>query len=128
MLKIRKEQKDALREREIRDFENRMWAHLRILFPAYCEPLGEVRVKRLVRLGIERAAKYGIISERGVCIYVDAMFAFGRDFDADPALGWAKDILTDRSIEGEFARSDRLMEEALNRLEDAPGIRMEDAA
>lgn len=127
MLKIRKEQKQAFAKREIKGFEDRMIEHLDTLFPAYCETLGEPAVRRLIGLGIERAARYGIESENGVCIYVDTMFAFGRDFDADPSLPWAHALLVDREIEGPLLRADALFEAALDHLEEARGIRTEEA-
>ena len=126
MLRIRKEQKEQLREREIRAFEEDMLKHLGILFPAYCEAFGPAALRRMVRLGIERAARYGIVSERGVCVYIDAMFAFGRDFDTDPSIPWAGEILGRKSLETEVLRVDELVDEGLERLEEARGLRAEE--
>ncbi len=127
MLKIRKEQQKVFREREVQGFEDRMWDHLSVLFPAYCETLGEPAVRRLVRHGIARGARYGLVSERGVCVYVDAMFAFGRDFDVDPALPWAAKILKGRAYKDPALRADALFDEAIEHLEEARGIRAEEA-
>lgn len=126
MLKIRREQTEAFREVEIKGFEDRMLDHLWTLFPAYCEVLGDTKLRRLVREGMSRAGRYGIDTEQGVCVYVDAMFAFGRDFDTDPSLPWAAEILTSRSIQGQHLRADQLFDAALDHLDDARGIRAEE--
>jgi hypothetical protein len=127
MLKIPSTQKQAFRKRELQGFEDRMIAHLGVLFPAYCETLGEPAVRRLVQLGVERAARYGLVTERGACIYVDVMFAFGRDFDGDPGLPWARAVLVDRAIDGPLLRVDALFDAALEHLDEARGIRAEEA-
>lgn len=126
MLKIRREQTEAFREVEIKGFEDRMLDHLWTLFPANCEVLGDASLRRLVREGITRAARYGIDTEYGVCVFVDAMFAYGRDFDTDPSLPWALEILTSRSIRGQHLRADRLFDAALEHLDAARGIRAEE--
>jgi len=127
MMTIRKEQKQAFVERELKDFEDRMVEHLVSVFPDSCEALGDPAVRRLIREGIARAARYGIESERGVCIYIDAMFAYGRGFDADPNLPWAARILTDPSIDGPLLRADELLNATVEHLEEAQGIRADEA-
>jgi hypothetical protein len=102
-----------------------MVRHLEKLFPAACDALGEPAVRRMIRVGIRDAAAYGIIAERGVCIYVDAMFAFGRDFDRE--LPWASAILRDRRLKNPVARADALFDAAFDHLRDARGISVEEA-
>ncbi|MEP7125545.1 MAG: hypothetical protein ABJE95_31725 [Byssovorax sp.] len=128
MLKIRKEQKQAFARRELEGFQDRMIDHLGALFPAYCEPLGEPAVRRLIELGVERAARHGVVTERGVCVYLDVMFAFGRDFEADPALPWARAILVDRTINGPLLRADALFEAAFDHLDEARGLHAQEAS
>jgi hypothetical protein len=107
MLKIRKEQQKVFAAREVQDFEDRMWGHLGVLFPAYCATLGEAAVRRLIRHGIARAARYGIVSEKG--------------------LPWAAEILTARAVKSPHLRADLLFDTALEHLEEARGIRAEEA-
>lgn len=126
MLKVRKKQRDALSEEAIRDFEDRMVLHLGKFFPAYCDVLGEAAVRRTIRYGISQAATYGIVAERGVCIFIDAMFAFGRNFDTDPEVPWARAVLTDKKIKTPVARADKLFNAAFDHIKEARGIRHEE--
>lgn len=112
-MRLRKEQIKAF-ERYMREgFERRVVAHLHKHFPKDCAGLGQDGVRQTVRYGIERAASYGIEAEGDVSRYIDLMFEFGRDFDADPELPWASEILADESIEYPDERMDRLCERAL---------------
>lgn len=43
---------------------------------------GEASMRELVRRGMAAAGRYGIVSARDVCKYVDLMLVFGEDFDA----------------------------------------------
>ncbi|KYF80871.1 hypothetical protein BE20_00840 [Sorangium cellulosum] len=99
-----------------------MLTHLQQMFPAYVDVLGDDGTRALVKLGVTRAAAYGIVSERGVCIYVDVMFAFGRDFDSDPRCAWAIDVLRDPQYKDPETRAFRLYEAAMARLDDALGL------
>jgi hypothetical protein len=126
MFKVRKKQQEAFSEEAVKDFEDRMVTHLGKFFPANCEALGERSVRRMIRWGIQKAAGYGVVAERGVCIYIDAMFAFGRDFDADPALPWAAAILRDRKIKSETARADRLFDAAFDHILEGRGITVQE--
>jgi hypothetical protein len=94
MFKIRREQAQAFREEALRDFEDRVLAHAGRCFPDRTASLGEDAVRHLIRRGVERAACYGIVAERDVCMYVDLMLVFGADFDRENA--WARDILATR--------------------------------
>ena len=118
MLRIRKEHKKRFYERELRAFEESMLGHLRDLFPDKYATQDEQSVRALVQAGIAKAAKYGIRSERGVCIFIDAMFALGEKFDEDSQLPWAREILTDKSIDGELLRADELKDALIEHLDE----------
>ena len=123
MLKIRKRQRAALAEEALREFEDRMVTHLRRVFPANCDVLGEPAVRRVIRYGLIQAGTYGIIAERGVCIFVDAMFAFGKRFDArSPGL----EDSTDKKFKSPIARADALFDTAFDNISEARGIRLEE--
>jgi hypothetical protein len=97
MLIIRQAQFAVLSQNETRKFENWMSAHLYRFFPAECAAAGDDRVMETIRYGILRAAAHGVADKRDVCRYIDLMAVFGRDFDRDPKLRWASDILARRA-------------------------------
>jgi hypothetical protein len=97
MLTIRQAQFTALSQHEARKFENWMFAHLHRFFPAECAAAGGDRVIETIRYGIQRAAAHGIADRRDICRYIDLMAVFGLDFDRDPKLRWAADILARRA-------------------------------
>lgn len=97
MLTIRQAQFAALSQYDVRRFENWMFAHLHRFFPAECAAAGDDRVMETIRHGIQRAAVHGITEKRDVCRYIDLMAVFGVDFDRDPKLRWASDILARRA-------------------------------
>ena len=51
-------------------------------------------LRETARLGALRGRGYGFTSEQDLARYVSLMFTFGRDFDTDPACGWARELLT----------------------------------
>lgn len=95
MLKIRKEQLAVFAEVETKKFVDRMVIHLKKFLPKQCEVLDESQMGEMIRYGIKRAAAYGITTECDVCKYIDVLMVFGRDFDRDPGLPWARTILAD---------------------------------
>ena len=115
MLKIRKEQNEELTKVMLKRFEERMVVHLNKFFPEECELLGKEGTHKAIRLAIERAAGYEIVSEQDVCMYADVMFAFGRDFDKDRKLPWAARILNKESLKGKPSeKAERLYNLAMN--------------
>ena len=96
MLTIRQEQINVFSQWEVEKFRRWMLSHLAKFFPAECRSAGEVRLREIVRNGIERAAAYQITAKRDVCKYIDLMLVFGRDFDTDGRLPWAGKILASR--------------------------------
>ncbi len=126
MLHIRKEQNDELAKVLLKRFEDRMVVHLNKFFPAECETLGDEGTRQVIRQALERAAGYGIVSERDVCMYTDVMFAFGRDFDKGRKLPWAARILNDESFKDKPSeKAERLYHVAMNNTEQADGIKAE---
>jgi hypothetical protein len=112
MLKIRKEQREALGKVMLDQFAGEMVGHLRKFFPAQCDSLGEAGLDEFIQYGISRAASYEIKKHRDICRFVDMMFVFGRDFDTNPKVPWASRILNDPAIVDPDTRIDRLYEEA----------------
>ncbi|NMO13587.1 hypothetical protein HPC49_01260 [Pyxidicoccus fallax] len=116
---IRDAQLSALRKVQIRRFEAWVESHLQRHFPEACEAAGEAQVRGDIRHGIARAGAYGITAERQVCQYIDLMFVLGRDFDMDPSLPWAGEILREESGISERERIRLLYVRAMEHLGEA---------
>jgi hypothetical protein len=101
---IRKEQFAVFQKVASQNFENRMLSHIKKCFPKQMQELGEPRMRELIRYGIQRTASYRIRKQPDICMYIDIMIVFGRDFDRDPALPWASGILGDKSLPGPAAK------------------------
>lgn len=120
---LRGPQVEALRVSSSEGFVERVQAHLRAFFPAECERLGSAAALReVVRHGLGRARGHGLRSQREACKYLDLMFAFGRDFDRDPRLGWVAPILEGHTHDLTRSTVDRLFEQALRHPEQATGL------
>ncbi len=98
MLRIRKAQERALSAAQVKNFDDRMVAHVRKCWPQHYEKLGEENTRLLIAYERERAATYGIVTERGVCKYTDLAMVYGPDFDQDTRHPWARQILEDKTI------------------------------
>lgn len=110
---IREEQLSVL---GLKSMEPRVVAHAQKFFRRQSEALGAAGLAEAVQHGLSRAQSHGIATERDACKYVNLMFAFGRDFDAQ--LPWAHRILADRAQPRRF---DGLFEAALAHLNEARG-------
>jgi hypothetical protein len=108
MLKIRKEQMDALGAYMLRQFEKRMVKHLRKDFP---KELQEHNIKKqdleqMVRRGIADAKNYGVEYEDDLKLYVECMLLLSPNFDQDERFPWAKQILTREDVDGDIKMSE----------------------
>jgi hypothetical protein len=117
MWTIRDEQADALRKAAVKNFEDRSIVHVTKYFPTEFAKLGQVRMREMVRYGVERAKSYGIVAERDVCKYVDLMLLFGRDFDLDLSLHWPQAILIGSELDDPTEIANDLYEQGMASLE-----------
>jgi len=117
MMMTSAEQMRSLSKAAYMEFENRMLAHLREFFPAECDALGEDEVRDEIKYGVRRAKLYGFESEQDVCRYIDLMFAFGSNFDADPDLVELRELLDDDVAEDPTERMDCLYDVAMSILD-----------
>jgi hypothetical protein len=108
MLTIRKEQLAVFGPLGKKAFEDHMVAHLKKVFPAQFEALGEPKLRETLQYGTQRAAAYHLTSERDVCKYIDLMILHGRDFDKAPNHPWALSILQNQAIRKPSAKIERL--------------------
>ena len=109
-MQLRAKQMKALSNAAEQSFESRMVLHLRQFFPEQCKSLGEDGVRGQIHDGISAAATYDLVAERDVCKYIDVMFTIGWHFDQDPQIPWAREILTDDSVEDPTTRIENLCE------------------
>lgn len=115
MLVIHDEQIDALSQYTRRRFEDRMITHLKRYFHDACETLGENRLREAIRYGIMKTESYTLHIENDVSRYLNLMFTFGRDFDTDPDLRWAAQILKNEDLISTH-KMDVLYEEAARHM------------
>ena len=121
MLVIRETQMAVFEQAAVRNFENRLLEHVEKFFPKHREIQGEEPARRVIRLGIERAEPYGLVSERDLHLYVGLMFMLGGYFDQDPQLPWAAQMLADENIVDPSTRVDLLHDRAMAFLNEAAG-------
>ncbi|MDI3284586.1 hypothetical protein [Polyangium sp. 15x6] len=121
MLRILREQVDALRQAELEEYRERVIAQIQGIFPAEWSRLGEEGCGALVDRALGRAARHGCKSEQDVFRYVSLMLVLGPDFEEDPALPWVREILEDPEASG-WQKVSALMDRAIAwlRERDAP--------
>ncbi len=121
MLIIRKEQMEIFEQTALRNFENDMIDHLKDFSPGHSRALGPDGVRKTVRLGIDRAATYGLTDRGPVMFYIEMMFMLGSYFDSDCQYPWAPRILTDETIEQQAERADTLFDQLMEFVDMAAG-------
>ncbi|MEX1364517.1 MAG: hypothetical protein AB1Z98_15430 [Nannocystaceae bacterium] len=103
-------------------FVERASAHLRASFPAECGELDDEQLHELVMHGITKAARYGVWAQQDVCKLLNLMCTFGRDFDLDRSLPWARSYLDDAAERGPTLQINRLYRLARSRVHEARGL------
>src|SRR5258708_27002900 len=109
MLKLRKEHLDAFEAEVIRLFTLRVIAHVKAVWPAECDELGDAPVADTVGSVIQRAAALGLSNQLDVVRFVDLAFILATDFDSNPLAARTRPILVDRAL-APSAKLDRLYE------------------
>ncbi len=104
-----------------KNFEDRMVNHLYKCFSGPCKKIGELQVRKAIQHGIERTKKYGIISQRDICKYLNIMFVFGKDFDTNPNFSWARKILSNPSSHSPSWVIKDLYDAAIQNADDGQG-------
>jgi hypothetical protein len=107
VLRLRPDQKAALGREAAEDFERRLVAHLRAYFEGCVTSTDDQLRATIQRLRV-RAAGHGIVSERGVAMFVDVAFLVGEPFEGEP---WAARIL--EAALSPDRRAERLLDAAL---------------
>ncbi len=78
-----------------------MVTHLGRVFPDDARTRHDQELRPLIRRGMERAARWGIELEFGMCLYLHLALHLGEAFDEDPARPWARATLEDPSWDPE---------------------------
>jgi hypothetical protein len=121
MLRIQSSQQAAFDEIALLDFEDEMVEHIEDYAPMNSKLLGNSGVRKVIRLGFDRAEGYGLTSYGSVQFYIELMFMFGSDFDTDPLLPWAMQALRDPAPSDEMARAMELYDGAMDYIERVVG-------
>jgi len=114
MLRIKKQQMDALAER---DFVAITAAHLATFFPRHRVVAGETGLRQVARRALERTQRYGLVTARSATTFAELMCMLGAGFDEDPQLPWASSTLAELTTD-EAARIDRLHAIAMRHLDE----------
>ena len=112
MITIRRAQMKVFEKTALRNFAGRAVEHLETYFPDQCAAMGKEAVLDAVRFGMGRAAHHHFETERDILRYLTLMFTFGKDFDRDPEIPWARAILTNGASARK--RTDALQTKARN--------------
>lgn len=111
MLKFVKQQMTQLAEAGARDFEAQMVKRLGEQLPSVAGMSGAELLGK-VKAGIERAAAHHITSEKDVSRFLALAAVLGDQFDVDPKLTWAAELLAKANPKSATEVMDRLCEEA----------------
>src|SRR3712207_2161506 len=100
MLVIRQKQMDALKADAVRQFAERMAAHLRRTFPDRFARTPEADLRARVRRSIDEAAGFGVESEQDLQTYLECGAVLGFGFAHDPDHPEAGAILRTPELSG----------------------------
>lgn len=127
MLKISKAQMEGFRRASAQSFESRMVEYLKGVFPDVYSSMGDAGARELIQHGMAKAEHYDIASELHICLYVCLMIELGRDFDVDPAIPWAGEMLNDRLVHEPSMRLDMLYDHVAERRREAGETEVDEA-
>ncbi len=98
MLVLTEAELSTLAESRFAGFVRRAAAHLRIVLPDETKSLSDDLLDTFVRQAVDRAADYGVVSERDVYLFCELRLIFGLRFPAEPKTPWAEPILGERGV------------------------------
>ena len=100
MLTIRDTQLKVLRADVVARFVTECARAAASRFPEEFQRQGEAAFFEWVRNGCDRAAGYGIETQRDILSFLEQMVLLGDDFDSNPRLSWAGRILNSTGVDG----------------------------
>jgi hypothetical protein len=123
MLTIRDVQFKALSKSREPRLRARLEAHANQFFAEETATLTETAMDAILEQAIARPRQYGFKTDCDAAKWVNLMFTFGRDFDTDPRLAWAGELLAQAGkTEDRRPLLDRLFLAAMEHVEEARGI------
>ncbi len=90
------------------NFELSLADHVCEFTPKHAELLGREGVLRVVRYGIDRAARHGFDGHEPLRLFLEMIFLLGSEFDTDPQYPWAGEILGDAASPSQDERAAKL--------------------
>ena len=101
MLTLRNEQMAAFQKYAVREFAERLTAHLLTYYPTSSAALGgRDEVFAFVERTIAKADGFGIKTTGAVSTLAELMIQFGEDFERSPIREWTSNILAHRELPG----------------------------
>ena len=89
-------------------FEAEALEHIRQAYPLALKGADEPGLRQMISRGVKRARQNGFKARGPVQMFLDFLVLLGHQFDQDPVLFWAADILQDRDDLDEMTQAARL--------------------
>lgn len=105
---IQEKQLEVFKLEALKKFEDGMVEHVKMFFPNHFISMKEEGTRNTIKLAMLRSDKYGLNTQRNVCLYLNNMLILGSYFDLDPMYDWASLILNDKTIQSPSNRIDKL--------------------
>lgn len=102
VIQVYNKQMDTMRKVVEQGFINEMSAHVKQFFPDYCSKFEGGGLQAYCENTIEKAASFGYETERDIFLFLNVMVLLGPNFDSDPSLEWAQEILKNEIAEPEY--------------------------
>ncbi len=107
-------------------FEEKLVLYFAKAYPRECRQAGgPEQIRKLVAGAIDRATGFGFQAEAQVSLFVALCFILGSDFDRDPQIAWAGEMLRDAGVRNLALRMNGLYDRMLEYLEETAGERCE---
>jgi len=106
----------------LQNFENEMVEHIKEFTPQHSSEIGDIAVRKVVQVGIDRAREYDLTNRGPVRFFIEMMFILGCSFDTDPQYPWVKKILKDSAeTSDQMKRADSLHIKLIDYMEKVIG-------
>jgi hypothetical protein len=105
---IRPEQMDSLSAAAEQNFLRQLVEEMREFAPWHAEVLGDSGLTRCVQFALQRSGQYGFTNRGPIRLYLQMIFLLGAEFDSDPLLPWAGEVLSDPLIVNQTDRAAQL--------------------
>src|SRR5258708_1524414 len=118
---IRAQQMNELAASYEQSFHRQLVRELYSFAPWHAQILHDDGLLACVRYAVDRAERYGFTNRGPIRLYLQMIFMLGSEFDSDPTLLWAAEILNHRGITDQQVRATRLYEQLTDYLEHVAG-------